>query len=361
MQKLLKYINCRKIDFKIKNALIISYTLSVIIIFIVYLSGGTNTVYPNLMYLPISIIAVTQGKKLAIISALINGFLLGPLMPLEITSTTYIMQDYSNWIIRIIMYTIIALVIGFLAEHDKKEFEKNIKIGKELAEAQMSMIYSMIKLSESRDEGTGLHIERVATLCKLLTIKLKSTYKYKDYINNDYVENIYKASPLHDIGKVAIPDRVLLKQGELTSSEFDIMKKHTVIGANTLDDVRKKYPDNLFLDLAINIAHFHHEKWDGTGYPNNLAGEKIPLSARIMALVDVYDALRSKRIYKEAYSHEKSLEIIKQSAGSHFDPIITKIFIENETDFNNIHETIKTDEKSSFSNNNNINLTSLSD
>lgn len=191
----------------------------------------------------------------------------------------------------------------------------------------------MVKLAESRDDYTGEHIERVAVLCRLLTTKLLSIPKYKDYIDEDYIENIYRASPLHDIGKVGISDNILLKPDKLSEEEFEIMKAHTIIGANTLIEVKKKYEDNKFLEMGIDIAYYHHEKWDGTGYPYGLAGESIPLSARIMAIVDVYDALRSKRVYKEAYSHEKSIEIIKQGAGTNFDPVILDVFIQNESEF----------------------------
>ncbi len=149
-----------------------------------------------------------------------------------------------------------------------------------------------------------------------------------------------KASTLHDIGKVGIPDSILHKPGKLTSQEFEIMKNHTNIGANTLLEVKKKYPDSKFLELGINITLYHHEKWDGSGYPHGLRGENIPLSARIMAIADAYDALRSKRVYKEAYSHEKSLEIIKQGKGTHFDPEIVDVFIENEAEFNNIFNNL---------------------
>ncbi len=143
---------------------------------------------------------------------------------------------------------------------------------------------------------------------------------------------------MHDIGKVGIPDSILLKPGRLSAEEFEIMKTHTTIGAETLLEVKRKYPDNKFVEIGIKIAHYHHEKWDGTGYPEGLSGEDIPLSARIMAFADVYDALRSSRVYKEAYSHEESIEIIKQSGGTHFDPEILKVFLENEIEFKSTFE-----------------------
>jgi len=144
---------------------------------------------------------------------------------------------------------------------------------------------------------------------------------------------------LHDIGKVGIPDSILLKPGKLSAEEYEMMKKHTIIGADTLAEVRDKYPDNRFLKLGISIARYHHERWDGTGYPEGLSGTAIPLSARIMAIVDVYDALRSNRVYKEAYSHEESLSIIKEGRNKHFDPVIVDVFVENEAEINRTFES----------------------
>jgi putative two-component system response regulator len=197
---------------------------------------------------------------------------------------------------------------------------------REISDSQLSTIIALSKLAESRDDETGQHIERTRTFCKVLAEKLRENPRYKDSISDAFVENIYEASPLHDIGKVGIPDSILLKPDKLTPEEFEIMKTHTVIGARTLQSVRGKYPKNAFLNMGIAVAHFHHERWDGGGYPDGLAGEDIPLSARIMALADVYDALRSQRPYKAAFSHEKSFGMILEGAGSHFDPAIIDAF-----------------------------------
>lgn len=306
------------------------------ILILVYFTGGTEKVYANLLYLPIALVALTNGKQQGVILAFINALLIGPLMPLNVDLS--ISQHPINWLIRLIIYVMIAFIIGFFADHYKHELEKNKNKDKEICNAQMATIFSLARLSESRDNYTGKHIERVALICKLLAQKLRNISKYENYINDDYIDNIYKASTLHDIGKVGIPDNILLKPGKLTKEEFGIMKKHPTIGANTLLEVQKKYPESKFLELGITITRLHHEKWDGTGYPDGLHGEKIPLSARIMALADAYDALRSKRVYKEAFSHEKSLEILKQSAGSHFDPLIINIFIKTEAEFQKIFD-----------------------
>lgn len=338
MKIISRIVRYQKEQLRKEYYIVFSYFVSVIITIIVYLTGGTSQVYANLLYIPIAIVASTNGKKQGVIHAVISALLIGPFMPLDVASN--LSQEPINWILRMIIYSTIAFVIGFFSDYYKLDFEKSSNKDKEIAEAHMATIYSLVKLSESRDKNTGAHIERVSAFCKLLANNLRNIPKYEEYINDDYVENIYKASALHDIGKVGISDIILLKPGKLSLEEFEIMKTHTTIGADTLLEVKKRYPDNKFLELGISIARFHHEKWDGTGYPHGILGINIPLSARIMALADVYDALRSKRVYKEAYSHEESVEIIKQGEGSRFDPEILNVFMENEVEFENIFEQL---------------------
>lgn len=212
---------------------------------------------------------------------------------------------------------------------------------REISSSQMATIYALIKLSESRDDDTGAHIERTASFCRLLAEKARPIAEYENAITDIFIETIYKASPLHDIGKVGIPDSILLKPGQLTEDEFTIMKTHVRIGYDTLSKVGQQYDKNDFLKMGMDIALYHHEKWNGSGYNKGLKGDTIPLSARIMALADVYDALRSKRVYKEAFSHEKSIEIISLSKGSHFDPALVDVFIQNQAEFESLYESIK--------------------
>jgi putative two-component system response regulator len=201
---------------------------------------------------------------------------------------------------------------------------------KEISDSQFATIFALAKLAESRDEDTGRHLERVQVFCRLLAVNLSKRPRYRDHIGSTYIENIFHASPLHDVGKVAIRDNILLKPGKLTLDELEVMKNHSAFGAQTLEEVRSKYPKNRLINMGIAIARFHHEKWDGSGYPDSLAGEDIPLSARIMAVADVYDALRSKRCYKLAFSHEKSRAIIFESRATHFDPSVVDAFGELE-------------------------------
>lgn len=208
----------------------------------------------------------------------------------------------------------------------------------EISHAQLATILAMSKIAEARDENTGRHIERTQHYCRALALALRGREEYKGVMTDDFIGNLFHASPLHDIGKVAIPDAILLKPGKLTEEEFEIMKTHTVIGAHNLADVQKNYPNNMFINMGLAIARSHHERWDGRGYPDGLAGNDIPLASRIMALADVYDALRSERCYKAAFSHEKTCEIISNENGSQFDPFVVNAFLRIEQEFFHIHE-----------------------
>lgn len=212
---------------------------------------------------------------------------------------------------------------------------------KEISELHTATIFAMAKLAESRDIDTGQHLERVQSFCGIIAEKLSLHPKYKDRINKNFIYVLQKVSPLHDIGKVGVRDVILLKPGKLTLEEFEEMKLHTYIGANTLKDVYQKYPGNYFVKIGIEITISHHEKWDGSGYPNGLCGDEIPLSAQIMALADVYDALRSKRVYKEGYSKEKTREIIEEGSGKHFDPLIVDVFLELEQELDRLYIALK--------------------
>jgi putative two-component system response regulator len=204
---------------------------------------------------------------------------------------------------------------------------------KQIADGHIGMILAMSKLAECRDPETGEHLERMREFCRILARQLQHQPLFGSYIDDKYVEALYAASPLHDIGKVGIPDMVLLKPGQHTPEERKLMEQHTVIGAETLRAVHKLHPNNELMKLGIQIAEAHHEKWDGTGYPHGLAGENIPLSARILALADVYDALRAARVYKPAYDHERAREIIIDGSGRHFDPMLVQAFLAVEDEF----------------------------
>jgi putative two-component system response regulator len=209
---------------------------------------------------------------------------------------------------------------------------------KEISDSQMATIFALAKLAESRDIDTGNHLNRIQTFCRLLADKLSTYPEYAQQVSPDFIDTLQKASPLHDIGKVGIRDSILLKPDKLTPQEFDEMKSHTTMGANTLEEVLQNYPNNYFIKIGIEIARSHHEKWNGSGYPAGLSGNQIPLSARIMSIADVYDALRSKRVYKEAYNHLDTCKTIALERGKHFDPFLVDVFFDSEKTFESVYE-----------------------
>ena len=220
----------------------------------------------------------------------------------------------------------------------KLEYQKLVEMKVyEVSAAQQATIFTLAKLAELRDDDTGAHLERVRDYCQLLAIQLSKGSPYADHISAEFIDCIQHASPLHDIGKVAIPDRILLKPGKLTPDEFEIMKTHTVIGAENMQTVYNRYAGNPFIGMGIEIALYHHERWDGSGYPDGLVGKNIPLSARIMAVADCYDAIRSNRCYRKGLEHEQVKDILQEESGSHFDPEIIKAFMALEDTFNNIN------------------------
>jgi PAS domain S-box-containing protein len=206
----------------------------------------------------------------------------------------------------------------------------------EIALTQDVTIESMGTLAEYRDPETGGHIKRTRAYVRSLANHLKGHPKFKDVLDDTTIEILYKSACLHDIGKVAIPDSILLKAGKLSKDEFEIMKKHTTYGMEAIAIQEERLGDNSFLHFAREIAETHQEKWDGTGYPEGLKGEEIPVAGRLMALADVYDALISKRVYKPSFPHRKAVEIISEGKGVHFDPDMVEAFLELEDEFRKI-------------------------
>ena len=219
----------------------------------------------------------------------------------------------------------------------KKKLEMDLLDSyRKLQNARMATILGLAKLAEYRDEGTGTHLERIREYAKIIAQELAKNFKYRNIITPDYIEDIYQSSILHDIGKVGIPDAVLLKPDKLSGEEFEIIKRHTILGGDAIKAIEDRIEGRSFLEMGKEIAYNHHEKWDGSGYPAGLKGEDIPLSARIVALADVYDALTTERFYKPAYTHKKSRNIIINLKASHFDPAIVDVFLQLEDEFNGI-------------------------
>ena len=232
----------------------------------------------------------------------------------------------------LVVFFLSVLVIGFF----------NVRHLRTVNTVQKAIIHSLANLSEWRDPETGSHLERTRSFCVLLAKTLRNNPRYSGLITADYIEALYDAVPLHDIGKVGIRDDVLLKKGRLTAEEFGSMKQHVMIGRDIIQDIMDRFRlRSRFLEASRNICHYHHERYDGSGYPEGLCGEAIPLEARIFAICDVYDALRSKRPYKAGLTHRETMETIVPDRGRHFDPDVVDAFIACNERFYEIFEVYR--------------------
>jgi len=225
-------------------------------------------------------------------------------------------------------------VHDFLRDHNQfleTEIERRTR---EIVALQDVTIHTMASLAETRDSETGNHIRRTAYYVKTLAEKLRSNPRFSEFLTDKNIELLFKSAPLHDIGKVGIPDRILLKPGRFEGNEMEIMKTHTTIGRDAIEQAERELGTTVdFLKYAKEIAYGHQEKWDGSGYPEGLSGDAIPISARLMAVADVYDALISRRVYKDGMSHEAAVAIITEGRGKHFDPDMVDAFLELQADF----------------------------
>lgn len=224
--------------------------------------------------------------------------------------------------------------------------KERMLLNQDLKTVQSVMISGLASLAEYRDPETGEHIKRTQNYVKALATTLRKKGLFLDELTQENIKAMYMSVPLHDIGKVGIKDDILLKPGRLTKEEFEVMKEHTRLGYESLRHVGNQLKKNIFIEYATDVAYTHHEKYDGSGYPRGLKGTEIPLIGRLMAVADVYDALTSKRVYKDAMSHYEAMEIIKEGSGSHFDPIILDCAVELEATFHNIAQTYKDNETS---------------
>ncbi|MCP4203784.1 MAG: response regulator [bacterium] len=211
---------------------------------------------------------------------------------------------------------------------------------REILETRDLSLITLAKLAESRDNDTGLHLERMSEYSRRLAEEVARAGSYGDLLTEQFIHQLHRSSPLHDIGKVGIPDAILLKPAALTDAEFKVMQQHTTIGGDTLRTVIETHQGHTFLVMAMEIAYSHHERWDGNGYPNGLAESKIPIAARIVTLADAYDAITSQRPYKKAYEHEEAIRRITRDRGLHFDPVLVDAFLQCHEDFELIKNQI---------------------
>ncbi len=234
------------------------------------------------------------------------------------------------------LFLIFGSHVQYIINERKKAEQALLDSYRKLKNARMATILGLAKLAEYRDEGTGTHLERIREYAKIIAEELAQNPKYQNIITPEYIDDIYQSSILHDIGKVGVPDAILLKPDKLTDEEFAVIKRHTTLGGDAIKAIEYQIEGQSYLQMGKEIAYSHHEKWDGSGYPAGLKNEDIPLAARIVALADVYDALTTKRFYKRAYSHKKARQIIVDLKTTHFDPAIVDAFLQLEDDFDRI-------------------------
>lgn len=228
---------------------------------------------------------------------------------------------------------------GDLADNFNSMSQALLEQRNRIIAVQNSIIRGMAVMVESRDNSTGGHINRTSDCVRVFIEQMKKDGNFD--ISESFENAIIKAAPMHDLGKIAVDDAVLRKPGRFTPEEFEIMKQHAAKGAEIVEEVLKESDDEEFKRIAINVAHYHHEKWDGSGYPNKISGEDIPYEARIMALADVFDALVSKRCYKESMGYDKAFTIIEESLGQHFDPVLGKFFISCRTELEELYNNMQ--------------------
>ena len=260
-------------------------------------------------------------------------------MGLALGAVDYITKPISPPILLARVNTHLALKATADFLRDKSAYlEREVALRTlEVQAIQDVTIMAMTSLAETRDNETGNHIRCIQLYVKALAERLRNHPRFEAVLNERMIELLYKSAPLHDIGKIGIPDSILLKPGKLTVEEFEVMKTHTTLGRKAIEDAERRLGMRVaFLSVSKEIAYSHQEKWDGSGYPQGLAGDQIPVSARLMAVADVYDALINKRVYKAAFSHDQTCSTIVKGKGTHFDPDMVDAFVSIAEDFRSI-------------------------
>ena len=282
---------------------ILSYVVSLLYLIFVFCYISQRFRHRNLFILIASVVVIFAGIIPSLIEREIKTAFLGMTF-MAITLYSY----YDD------------LMQQEIADHLAKQNER-------IRTMQSSVIIGVANLIESRDSSTGTHVKNTSNYVKMIACAAKDAGLYPEIITDSFVDMVISAAPLHDIGKIAVPDYILRKPGKLTPEEFDIMKIHAAEGGKLIHQVIQDTNDEEYIKIACEMATYHHEKWNGKGYPEGLTAEEIPVSARIMAIADVYDALTMKRVYKEAFPVEKALAIIEEDTGVHFDPLLAPLCV----------------------------------
>lgn len=249
-----------------------------------------------------------------------------------------------NTFFGIFLILLCVFIYAFIVNHIEENLEIQVKNqtinlkerNQKVDELQNHIIYSLASLVENRDSDTGAHINRTSSYIRIIAKAAKEKGLYKDILKDDYILVLERAAPLHDIGKIVVPDAILKKPGKFTEEEFALMKTHAIKGADIVQEIVGISEDKVYVKTAQDIALSHHEKWNGTGYPYGLEKEKIPLCARMMALADVFDALVTKRCYKESMSMDEAFNIIIDGSGTQFDPALVELFVESREEIEEV-------------------------
>jgi HD-GYP domain-containing protein (c-di-GMP phosphodiesterase class II) len=283
----------------------------------------------------------SKGRTLEIYTPVTDGSrVLGVVELYEANSDLFVQiarNTRFTWLLVVIAGVLLWALLFFIF---LAAYRRQRRTNAELHETQNVTIFALAYQAELRDRQTGRHLERTALYVRILAEELARSPAFRAYLKPGYIEDLVKAAPLHDIGKVGIADAILLKPGKLTPQEMEEIRKHCDYGARVLRRAEEKLKFQSFLSIAIQLTLYHHEKWDGTGYPHGLRGDAIPLSGRIMALADNYDALRTQRPYKEPIPHDESRRMIVTLAGIHFDPALVAAFQAREAEFRSVSESL---------------------
>ncbi|MBO7485167.1 MAG: HD domain-containing protein [Spirochaetaceae bacterium] len=281
-----------------------------------------SNIIPFLMMIINMILLVWHGKNITLrVKVAFWVYLIMPLIAIIIQNMFYGIQ-----------YIIFSMVAGSVFMYViiiREQADRYKKQNKSILRLQNGIILVMAELVESRDKRTGSHLRKTAEYVRIIIEQMKKHGVYTDQLTDTFIQDVIHSAPLHDIGKIHVPDAILNKPGKLTDEEYEEIKKHTTAGRDIINSAIEMMSEENsgYLKEARTLAYCHHEKWDGTGYPQGLSGEQIPLSARIMAIADMFDALMSERSYKQVYSFEEAMDIIKKESGTHFDPHIAEVFV----------------------------------
>ncbi len=303
----------------------------------IFAVSSTITFHSVVLYaFPVAVAGIYFNRKLTIYATVLTEFMTISAQVTAFAVNSLPDKNFPTWpeqiLFSILPRSLILLCFSFLllllTRRTTKLLSEQVQDSRKILELHQDMIFGFATLVENRDENTGGHVKRTSRYAEMLADEMAKRNLYEELIDEEFVRNLAMAAPMHDIGKIAVPDNILQKTDKLTPEEYEIMKTHTIRGGQIIHETFSHVGNEQYRQMAYNVARYHHEKWNGTGYPDKLIGDDIPLSARIMAVADVFDALSQKRCYREAMPLEECFNIIKKGRGKDFDPVIVDVFID---------------------------------